>query len=429
MNLGPIEIVFAVIGLSILVIVHESGHYLAARAFGMRVLTYSIGFGPTIFKYQPKDSPTVFKVGAFPFLAYVYIAGMNPHEDIDPQDPELFPNKGLFARIVTIAAGPVANYLTASLFVFILGIAGWPQGWLRVLTPDDTRAQPQLHEPMLIDSVEPDTAAAAAGLQAGDVITEVAGHRIRHVGDLREQLEPNADTALPIVFERDGETHTATATPGRSDSGKGILGVRAFSPAVAVQFGVGEAATTAITFPWRITLLQFKAIGSMIRRATTDGIGGPVKMAEMIGSSAKSGPLSFLAVLVFLSVALGMFNLLPLPALDGGRLTFLGYEAITRRKPNEKLEAIVHTVGIVFLLGVIVLVTIRDIREFGEPPGQQEEASTQTSEEEPGSSSMVAESSMTASPAAAAPSTGSPSSGSTPTTGERSMAPAAAGSP
>jgi regulator of sigma E protease len=103
-SFGPLDILLIIVGISILVIVHESGHYLAARAFKMRVLRYSIGFGPTLFKYQPKGSPTVFQVAAIPFLAYVQIAGMNPHEDVDPKDPGLFGNKSVFARVVTIAA-------------------------------------------------------------------------------------------------------------------------------------------------------------------------------------------------------------------------------------------------------------------------------------------------------------------------------------
>ena len=118
-----VKVLVTVLLLSILVIIHEGGHYLAARAFGMRVLRYSIGFGPTLFRYQPKNSPTVFQVAAIPFLAYVQIAGMNPHEEVDWDDPDLYPNKSLFARFTTIAAGPLANYLTASAIVFGLAMA------------------------------------------------------------------------------------------------------------------------------------------------------------------------------------------------------------------------------------------------------------------------------------------------------------------
>ena len=112
------NIVVAILGISFLVVVHETGHYLAARAFGMRVLRYSIGFGPPIFRYQPKGSPTVFQVCAIPFLAYVQIDGMNPADEVDRDDPALFPNKGVLARMVTIFAGSFANYLAAMLIMF-----------------------------------------------------------------------------------------------------------------------------------------------------------------------------------------------------------------------------------------------------------------------------------------------------------------------
>src|SRR6195952_1725774 len=121
------NILLAILGISALVIVHESGHYLAARAFGMRVLRFSIGFGPTIAKFQPKDSPTVFQIGLIPFMAYVQIAGMNPAEENDPADPELYPNKSVFAPSVPILAGPSPTCFPAPLVVLTLGTRG-PHG-------------------------------------------------------------------------------------------------------------------------------------------------------------------------------------------------------------------------------------------------------------------------------------------------------------
>src|SRR5579864_8235887 len=115
----------AILGLAVLMIVHETGHFLAARKYGMRVVRFSIGFGPTIWKHKPKESPTVYQVALIPFLAYVQIAGMNPYEESEPKDPGSYANASLWARIVTIAAGPLSNYLFASiLFFFGLLIGG-----------------------------------------------------------------------------------------------------------------------------------------------------------------------------------------------------------------------------------------------------------------------------------------------------------------
>lgn len=365
MSFGPLEILLIIVGISILVIVHESGHYLAARAFGMRVLRYSIGFGPTLFKYQPKGSPTVFQVAAIPFLAYVQIAGMNPHEDVDPKDPALFGSKSVFARVVTIAAGPFANYLCASLIVFAIGLAGWPQHWLGLLMPGDERAVAAPLAPVVGTVL--DGVAQRAGVQVGDRFVEAGGQPVDDFGDLITVTAPRAGQETTYVIERGGERISLTMTPARSDDGAGRIGLGPMPrDPVYVRLGVGEAAQTALTFPWRLTVVQLEGMAKMVREANTDGLGGPVAMGKMIGQAAQSGPTDFFAVLALLSTALGLFNLLPFPALDGGRLGFLGFELVTRRRPNEKLEAVVHTIGIVFLLGVLVLVTFRDI--FGGEP-------------------------------------------------------------
>src|SRR6478672_6052927 len=110
--------VLGILGLAILMVVHEGGHYFAARHFGMRVVKFSIGFGPTLYKHRPKGSPTVYQIAIIPFLAYVQIAGMNPYEENDPKDTGSYANASLWARVVTIAAGPLANYLFASVLMF-----------------------------------------------------------------------------------------------------------------------------------------------------------------------------------------------------------------------------------------------------------------------------------------------------------------------
>src|SRR5260370_42499992 len=108
----------AILGLAVLMVVHEGGHYVAARHFGMRVMRFSSGLGPTIWKHKPKDSPTVYQVALIPFLAYVQIAGMTPYEESDPKDKASYANASLWARIVTIAAGPLTNYFFASVLIF-----------------------------------------------------------------------------------------------------------------------------------------------------------------------------------------------------------------------------------------------------------------------------------------------------------------------
>jgi regulator of sigma E protease len=342
--MGAGSILLAILGLSVLVIIHEGGHYLAARAFKMRVTRYSIGFGPTLFKYRPKGSPTTFQVAAIPFLAYVQIAGMNPHEEVDPKDPEIYPNKSVFARIVVIAAGPVANYLTASVLVFGLALAGWP-------------SVPKT--PVEVAQVQPDSAAREAGVRPGDVILRANGERVRDFEHLVKLTGPRKNRPTEYVIRRDGRVLSPITITPRDEDGRGIIGVL---PAQQPMYtGVGGAAKAAVVLPLELTVAQLVGIADLMKRCSSEGVMGPVGMGKMVAEQASRGWIYYLSILMMLSVALGLFNLLPFPALDGGRLMFLAYEVITRRRPNERFEAMVHTVGIIFLLCVLVLVTFRDV--------------------------------------------------------------------
>jgi regulator of sigma E protease len=345
MSLGPIEIILGILGISVLVIVHETGHYLVARAFKMRVLRYSIGLGPAIFRYKPKGSPTTFQVCAIPFLAYVQIAGMNPFEEIDPKDPEIFPNKSLFARIATIAAGPAANYLAAVVLAFFLALGGWP-------TP---KTEPT--EPMVIGTVVDGSAAEEAGLAVGDVVLEANGRLIRNVEELIEVTSPRAGQPTTYVIEHEGERRTVTLTPRDDGNGKGKIGVAPEQQMDYVQHSVPDAAKKALWFPVELTGMTIASLMDF----DPDDIAGPKRMGEAVAKSAQQGLPSYVHILIVLSIALGFFNLLPFPALDGGRLAFLGYELITRKRANARFETIVHTVGIVVLLSVLVWVTYREI--------------------------------------------------------------------
>lgn len=314
----------------------------------MRVLRYSIGFGPTLFRYQPKGSPTVFQVAVIPFLAYVQIAGMNPNEEVDPNDPELYPNKSLFARVTTIAAGPIANYLTASAIVFALGVT-------------NTLPPMQPAEPMQVGHVVPDSPAANAGLQEGDVIVMANGKAIANVSELIDATAPRAGEPTEYIIERDGKALPPIAITPLDRGGRGQIGVGAKMIPLYEELGVVESAKLSVVLPFQMTMAQLNGLADMVKRRSTEGIGGPVMMGKMVADAAQAGLPAFLWILMFISVALGMFNLLPFPALDGGRLIFLGYEAVTRRRANEQFEMAVHAFGIVFLLGVMILVTYRDI--------------------------------------------------------------------
>jgi len=343
-----VSVLVGIFGISLLVIVHEAGHYLAARAFGMRVTRFSIGLGPVIVSHTPKGSDTTFQICAVPFLAYVMIAGMNPAEEIDPKDPGLFPNKSVIARIVTIFGGPFANYLAASLMLFFMALFAW-----RVPAP--------VTEPMQISGIEEGSPAAKAGLLPGDVVVEGDGKPIKNVKELIEVTRQRAGKPTVYVVEREGKRlQPFTITPN-SNGERGVIGVTPVVKTIITQLPIGEAAYKAVILPYLFSIENLSGIWSLIQRRTTEGVTGPVGMVKLVAQQGEKGILPFLDILIAISVALGLFNLLPFPALDGGRLVFLGYELITRRRPNERFEATVHAVGILFLLGVIALVTLRDV--------------------------------------------------------------------
>ena len=341
------QILAAIFGLSLLITLHEAGHYLFARVFGMRVLRFSIGFGPVLASYKPKNSPTVFQLCAIPLLAYVLVAGTNPAEEPDPNDPELYANKGLWPRIWVNLGGPLANYLTASLLVFGLAITG-----IRSEVP---------RSPMVVASVEPNSPAAKAGLQVGDTVVEANGRAIKDVQELSEITSARGGEATQYVVERGGKRLPAlTITPDTRQE-RGVIGVNAQSDVKYERQPVWRAAVLAIETPFVLTMANQNGMADLIKRRSTEGVMGPVGLAKLVVKQADEGFYSYVWILVMISVALGYFNLLPLPGLDGGKLIFLAYELVTRRRADERVESIVHGVGLLMLVGVIALVTLRDV--------------------------------------------------------------------
>ncbi len=337
--------VLAALGLAVLMVVHEGGHYLAARRFNMRVVKFSIGFGPTLWKHRPKGSPTVYQVAIIPFLAYVQIAGMNPYEDNDPKDPGSYMNASLWARIVTIAAGPLTNYFFASILFFI----GFLISGKAVSDPGSMRL-----------SVDPDGPAAAAQIHDGDRVLAVNEQPITNWDELKKAVSSHPGEPIDIKLDTDGRVWHAKVTPepvGAKDAGKILIGPYTHNEPV----GIGEAAALSVIEPPRIVIELVKGLGRMVTGKEKPELSGPVGITKEMAKAVRSGPGPAFELLGMLSAYLGGFNLLPVPALDGGRLIFLFFEAIARRKPDAKMEARVHALGLMMMLGLILVVTYFDV--------------------------------------------------------------------
>lgn len=337
-------------------VVHEAGHFFVARAFGMRVERFAIGIGPTIWRHQPKNSDTIYQVGLIPFMAYVQIAGLNPFEEVEEDDEGSFANATLTGRISAIAAGPLANYLFASVVFFASFMVGGKAS--------DTNE---------ID-VAPGKAAEAAGLMSGDRITAIDGEAVKVWKDIPPKIQPKAGKKTELLIQRGTQSMTLVATPTDQD-GKGLLGVSA----VRVPMPLKEAGVLSLEYPAIIVGLNLEGIARMVTGKEKPQLSGPLGLMRETKKAASAGLAEYLAMIGFLSTAVGFFNILPFPALDGGRLMFLGYEGVTRRRPNQKVEAQIHMVGMIMLLTTLVLVTYR---EWGSNKTPSEEAAETRANEE-----------------------------------------------
>jgi regulator of sigma E protease len=375
---GWYSYVVGALALALLMVVHESGHFFVARAFGMRVTKFSIGFGPTFFKIEPQDGyfwfttaagrvrlrlwahdpvrngPTVYQVAMIPFLAYVQIAGMNPLEDIDESDSGSYANASLLGRVLAIFGGPAANYLFASVLFFGSFFFGG-----RVLMPEPDA--PRSTEVTVIEG----RPAAAAQVKSGDRIVAVAGVPVDKWKEMADVISKHPGETIPIVVERGGQRLPLAVTPV-NEGGKGKIGVALMSRKVNVS--AQEAAKLAVKTPPMVVKNLVVGLGELITGKVEGELSGPVGMVRETARQARSGWTDLLFFMGSLSAYLGAFNLIPFPALDGGRLMFLGYEATTRRRPNARIEAHIHFIGLFMMLGLMVYVTVNDLRRGDRTP-------------------------------------------------------------
>lgn len=347
----------AVLVFGLLIAFHELGHMWAARRMGMRVERYSIGFGPAVLRWRRGE--TEYVLGALPLGGYVAISGMagdeEPAEDGTPRppDPRSFNAKKPWQQGFVLAAGPLANYLLA----FLIGVP--------LLMGTTTRPD---HESTRIGVVEAGSPAAAGGLLPGDVVREVGGVPVQGWASLTQALGQRHAAApeqpVELRIERGAEQLVLpisfVVTAGRPRIGIG--------PAEREIAGIPFAG--AVTQAAHNLVLQSlhsaQAIGRMITGRSEVQLSGPIGILGYTADQAQKGARSLLQTIWLLSVAIGFFNLLPIPALDGGRLVFVAYEVLTRRRVDQRVAGWIHAGGLVALLVLLLVVSYGDIaRRFG----------------------------------------------------------------
>lgn len=343
-----------------LIFFHEFGHYWVGRRCGIRADTFSIGFGREIFGWTDKNG-TRWKVGWMPLGGYVQFAGDNdavstPH-DVGPGEPDgSFASAALWKRSLTVAAGPMANFLLA-----IVILSGFALAYGRMVTPP------------VASVVEPGSAAAEAGMQAGDRVLSVDGRALRTYQDLQLAVMHRPGDVMEFVIERDGRRQELQFAPRAvSDTDqfgnrveRAIIGVRAneldFAPVSVI-----EAPVVATEMAWGITRQMAEVVGQLLlgKRSVAD-LGGPLRIAKASGEQASLGFATFLYFVALISLNLGFVNLLPVPMLDGGHLLFNAAEAIRRRPVSVRAQQWAFQAGFAAMVLLMIVVTFNDLSSFG----------------------------------------------------------------
>lgn len=347
-----------------LVFVHELGHYLVGRFFGVKAEAFSIGFGREVFGVTDKRG-TRWKFGWMPLGGYVRFAGdMNPASQPDPQwlmlpaeeRQKTFQAKAVWQRALIVLAGPLTNFLLAVLilaaFAVVVGVN---------------------RTPTIVGGVQAGSVAATVGFQPGDRLIALNGRQMDHFGELKEFVMARPNQAIAFDIERGGERLTLTAAPRveyRVDRfgnkyPYGLLGITPPTPIVE-KVGLAEAPVVAVEQTFGIVRSMIDGLGQIITGLRSPSeLGGPLRIAQFSGEAASAGLINFAYFIALISINLGFINLLPVPMLDGGHLLFYGVEAVRRKPVDPAVQEWAFRSGLLLLLTLMLFVTINDLTSFG----------------------------------------------------------------
>ena len=317
----------------LVILLHELGHFTVAKMVGIKVNEFSIGMGPTIFKTKKKE--TQYSLRALPIGGYVSMEG----EEEDSNDPNSFNNAHVLARIGVIIAGAFMNFVLA---IVVLSIVSFNTGM-----PTTT-----------IESTTEKSPAQSAGILAGDEIISIENEKIDNWNQVIDEIsdeEPGNTIDLSVL--RNKEEIDLSLTPTTDEEGRTVIGI---------ETRVEKSLTSAIKGGFQKTGMFLGAMFDFVKMAfrgnvSTRDLSGPVGVIKVVGDAAKLGFTNVLLILGFISVNLGFFNLLPVPALDGSRLVFLIIELIRGKPIDPAKENFVHVVGFFLLIALMIVVTYRDL--------------------------------------------------------------------
>ena len=356
--------------ITIVVFIHEYGHYYFAKKYGVGVTDFSIGFGKEIFGWNDK-SGTRWKVCWIPLGGYVKFFGdrnvfsqSEQQELINKYDEEsrkkLFILKPLYQRSIIVAAGPFANFLLAIIIFTIINLS---------VGKDIT--------PAVIDEVLPDSPAYVAGLQKNDKIISINNNKVKSVLEVSTFINTSTSDSIEFIIIRNDAEITLFIQPnlvdGKDSFGnsvkKRMIGIRLSSFNNEFQkerLGLSKSIYYSINEVWFVCITSLKYLGSMIiGSADSSQLGGPIRIAKITGQVAEHGIVPFLSITAYISISLGLINLFPIPMLDGGHLLFYAFEKILGRPLRQKTQEGFFRIGLFLLFFLMFFVTFNDLKDIG----------------------------------------------------------------
>ncbi|MGI5891340.1 MAG: RIP metalloprotease RseP [Bacillota bacterium] len=329
-------ILIAIFIFVILIVSHELGHYLLAKANGIYVYEFSLGLGPKVFGFKRKE--TEYTLRALPIGGACMMMG----EDEDSADPRAFNRKKVWQRMLVVAGGPLMNFVAAIIiFIIVFMMMGMPSS------------------SNIVGSTVPGQAAQVAGMKENDAIVEINGQKTETWNDIVTVIqEQPPGEVLNVVVLRDGQHLPLKIKPYHDEaSDRWMVGI---SPLMETR-GLGESIALGFRQSYELTKLLLLTLIKMVSGQMPLDVAGPVGVVTIVGQAASTGWQNLLILTGFLSINLGVINLLPIPALDGSRLVFLAVEGIRRKPIKREREGMIHFIGFALLIGLMVIITYRDV--------------------------------------------------------------------
>lgn len=322
----------------ILIIIHEFGHFISAKLLGVRVNEFAVGFGPKIFSKQGKE--TKYSFNLIPLGGYCAMEG----EDETSADDRAFCNKAAWRRFLIVVMGAVFNLLLGLIIVAI------------ILAPSEA------FYTTTVGRFEENAVSVNSGLQIDDTIIAVDGRRIIAINDLSYAFTNVKDSKIDITVKRDGKKVELKDVEFASEKVQGMDVLTIDFAVYGQKKTVGSYITNTVKTAASYSVVIWRSLVDLLSgKYGISQVSGPVGVTVALADMAKQNLASLLPMMAFISINLGIFNLLPIPALDGGRLMFILYEMIFRKPVPQKFESLVHTVGFVLLFGFMILIVAKDI--------------------------------------------------------------------